>query len=243
VSQVILAQGEGNSFQTVKSGISLFTYGKASSADKPNQEAGIRLHAASGKVSSQSQSDETRITADKAITVASVTKAVSVAAKEHVLMTAQGAYLKLEGGNIMLHGPGTIEFKASMKELAGPDSAATALPALPKAANLKNFVELNHHWPDLTPVAGGAYRAVFADGTSKNGTLDSKGFARLENIPPGLVQVYYGEDPRPYVPPPVTDMGKTTFAAVQEELKKQGYDTDADGIDFLLETLAGRNLQ
>ena len=234
---------QGNHFNTVAAGISLFTYGKAINKDKPNQETGIKLHAATGKVSSQSQSDETRITADKAITQASVTKAVMVAAKQHVLLTAQGAYLKLEGGNIMLHGPGKVEFKATLKELAGPDSATTALPALPKAANLKNFVELNHHWPDLTPVAGGAYRAVFADGTSKVGTLDNKGFARVENIPPGPVQVYFGEDPKPYVPPPILGGDRITLAAVQDELKKHGYDTDADGIEYLLDTLAGRSFE
>ncbi|MDB5917122.1 MAG: rhs element Vgr family protein, partial [Massilia sp.] len=50
---------QGNSFYGVKAGISLFTYGKASVKEKPNQETGIKLHAASGKVSSQSQSDET----------------------------------------------------------------------------------------------------------------------------------------------------------------------------------------
>jgi uncharacterized protein involved in type VI secretion and phage assembly len=241
--QDVNCTAQGNHFSTVAAGIGLFTYGKASNKDKPNQETGITLHGASGKVSSQSQSDETRITADKAITVASVTKAATVAAKQHILMTAQGAFLKLEGGNIMLHGPGKIEFKASKKELTGPESASRALPALPKLANLRNFVELNHHWPDLTPVAGGAYRVVFADGTSKEGTLDAKGFARIENIPPGPVQAYYGEDPKPYIPPAVTDLGKITLAAVQAELKKQGYDTDADGIDFLLDTLAGRSLQ
>ncbi|MDQ2989643.1 MAG: type VI secretion system tip protein VgrG, partial [Pseudomonadota bacterium] len=90
---------QGGSFHTVKAGISLFTYGKASAKEKPNQETGVKLHAASGKVSSQSQSDETRIMADKSITVASITKSVAVAAKDHVLLTAQGAYLKLEGGN------------------------------------------------------------------------------------------------------------------------------------------------
>jgi type VI secretion system secreted protein VgrG len=115
----------------VKDGISLFTYGKASARDKPNQETGLRLHAASGKVSSQSQSGETRITADKAVTVTSVTKGVSVAAKTHVLLTAQGACLKLEGGDIMLHAPGKVGFKASMKELAGPQSS-TATHELPK---------------------------------------------------------------------------------------------------------------
>ena len=123
---------QGNSFHGVKAGISLFTYGKASAKDKPNQETGIKLHAASGKVSSQSQSDETRITADKTVTVASITKSVTVAAKAHVLLTAQGAYLKLEGGNIMIHAPGKVEFKASMKELAGPSSVNRELPVFSK---------------------------------------------------------------------------------------------------------------
>jgi type VI secretion system VgrG family protein len=128
---------QGNAFQLVKDGISLFTYGKASSADKPNQETGIKLHAASGKVSLQSQSDATTVTADKAITVASVGKSVTVGAKQHVMLTAQGAYLKLEGGNIMLHGPGTMTFKASMKELTGPQSASAEGPVLPAAGQLK----------------------------------------------------------------------------------------------------------
>ncbi|MFL6673819.1 MAG: type VI secretion system Vgr family protein [Massilia sp.] len=124
---------QGNSFHAVAAGISLFTYGKASNKDKPNQETGVKLHAASGKVSSQSQSGETRVTADKTVTVASVTKTVSVAAKTHVLMTAQGAFLKIEGGNIMLHGPGKVEFKASMKELTGPKSSSSA-SSLPKGS-------------------------------------------------------------------------------------------------------------
>jgi type VI secretion system secreted protein VgrG len=127
---------QGNSFHGVKAGISLFTYGKASAKDKPNQETGIKLHAASGKVSSQSPSDETRITADKTITVASITKSIAVTAKEHVLLTAQGAYLKLEGGNIMIHAPGKVEFKASMKELAGPSSVSSERPVF-KTGELK----------------------------------------------------------------------------------------------------------
>jgi type VI secretion system VgrG family protein len=122
---------QGGAYHLVRAGISLFTYGKASSADKPNQETGIKLHAACGKVSMQSQSDATNITADKMITVASVTKSVTVGAKEYVMLTAQGASLKLEGGNIMIHGPGAMTFKASMKELTGPASSS-ATQELPK---------------------------------------------------------------------------------------------------------------
>lgn len=114
---------QGNYCHTVAKGISLFTYGKATNKGKPNQEVGIKLHAASGTVSSHSQQGATRITADKKITVVSVTRTVTVKAKEHVLLTALGAFIKLEGGNIELCAPGKIEFKAGMKEFAGPQAA------------------------------------------------------------------------------------------------------------------------
>ena len=123
VGQDVNAAAQGAMHHAVKAGISLFTYGKATGATKPNQETGIRLHAASGKTSVQSQSGPTRLTADKAVTVASVSGTVVSAAKDHLLMTAQGAYLKLEGGNIMLHCPGTVSFKATQKEFAGPQRA------------------------------------------------------------------------------------------------------------------------
>src|SRR5690606_13567275 len=55
------------------------------------------------------------------------------APSKHLLLTAKGAYLKLEGGNIELGAPGTIEFKASRKEWAGPKSAALELPPLPES--------------------------------------------------------------------------------------------------------------
>lgn len=106
--------------------------------------------------------------------------------------------------------------------------------------HVSNVVEFNHHWADLTPVAGGAYRAVFADGSSKEGTLDGKGYACLEQIPPGEVLVYFGEDPRPYEPPPVKEIGAATFAALQQELKEFGDDLDAENIDCLIEELAER---
>jgi type VI secretion system secreted protein VgrG len=105
---------QGNACHLVKDGITVFTEGKG------DAEGGVRLHAASGKASSQSQAGATRLTADKTVTVASVSKSVNVTAKSHVLLTAQGAGIKLEGGNITLHAPGKIDFKATLKELAGP---------------------------------------------------------------------------------------------------------------------------
>ena len=128
---------QGNTGIAVIRGISLFSYGKVANSKKPNQEAGLKLHAASGKLSSQSQSGASALVADKLVTVASVGKSVAVAAPtKHVLLTAQGAYIKLEGGNIEVHAPGKVDFKASKKELAGPQSAGQE-KTLPKPGELK----------------------------------------------------------------------------------------------------------
>jgi type VI secretion system secreted protein VgrG len=177
---------QGGAFHIVKAGISLFTYGKASNKAKPNQETGIKLHAASGKVSSQSQSDETRITADKLITLASITKSVTIAAKQHALLTAQGAYLKLEGGNIMLHGPGKIEFKASMKELAGPvivTSPETA--ARLHELNIKRDLAIEYVDAEGNPLKNEPIDLDFLNADMKTVTLDGNGKATLKKAPFG----------------------------------------------------------
>jgi uncharacterized protein (DUF2345 family) len=196
--QDINLASQGSGFYGVRNGISLFSYGKASNANKPVKEAGIRLHAASGKVSSQSQTGETRITADKMVTVASVAKSVTVGARKHVLLTAQGAYLKLEGGNIEVHGPGKIEFKASMKELAGPQSVPFAAPEMPFSELKPNRMVIERRYHDDEPLVGAQFEALFADGSKRTGTLDGEGRATLDDVPPGAAEVSFGPMPGKY---------------------------------------------
>lgn len=126
---------QGNHCLAVKDGLVLFTVGRAG-GNKPNQETGIALHAASGKVSVQAQSGQLRAAADKTLTVASTTASVQARAKTHLLATAGGAYLKIEGGNISLHAPGPVKLKASMKNLTGPKSTSV-IGSLPKAGDLR----------------------------------------------------------------------------------------------------------
>ena len=104
---------QANQAWAIKGGLVFYTYGKATNASKPNTETGIRLHAATGNVNMQSQSGATRLTADKKIEVASTGGMVRVAAPRHVLLTAAGAAIDIQPGNITLKGPGKIEFKAS----------------------------------------------------------------------------------------------------------------------------------
>jgi type VI secretion system secreted protein VgrG len=163
---------QGSSAHAVRSGVSLFTYGKG------GEQNGIAMHAASGKVSSQSQSGATRMTADKAMTVASITKSVSVAGKTHVLLTAQGAALRMEGGNISLHCPGRVDFKASAKELAGPSASSIQFPLLPRshgeAAN-QYFILKSHNGK---PIANRRYRASTGNEMIE-GVTDSAGITLI----------------------------------------------------------------
>ena len=106
-------------------GIALFTQGSDGPAGKPNQETGIALHAAQGKVSARAHRNEAKVAARQSVTIASTQADVEIAApNKHVLLTAQGAYLKLEGGDIELGAPGTIEFKAARRDLTGPRAAS-----------------------------------------------------------------------------------------------------------------------
>jgi type VI secretion system secreted protein VgrG len=205
--QAINLAAQGNSHHLVKDGISFFTYGKVSNASQPNQEVGIALHAASGKVSSQSQSGQTRLTADQGLTVASATASIQIAAKTHVLLTAGGAGLRIEGGNITLQGPGTMEFKGSAVELAGPGSVGSALPKLPQIElvlpheNAPNSLQVNladllGADPDSSQtIAGVAYEFRTRDGkVLAAGTTNSQGYtARFYTHEPQDVVLYVGD--------------------------------------------------
>ena len=119
---------QGNHATAIKDGLILYTYGRATHSQKPNSEVGIKLHAASGSVNTQSQTAATKLTADKSVEVASTTAMVRITAPNHILMTAAGAALDIQAASITLKGPGSIDFKAAMKVISGPGSAS--LPVL-----------------------------------------------------------------------------------------------------------------
>ena len=123
-----------------QNGIALFTLGKAQDPQRTVQDTGIKLHAASGKVSVQAQAGQARLNADQAVSIASTGGGITITAPDSILLTGGGSYLKIEGGNIELGTSGAAEFKAAMKELAGAQGADAAV-SLPKAARLKSCAE------------------------------------------------------------------------------------------------------
>jgi uncharacterized protein (DUF2345 family) len=81
----------------------------------------------------QAQQDKAAFAASKAVTLASVQGNINTSAKQHVLLTAAGAYLKIQGGDIEIGAPGKAEFKGAQREMAGPQSVQTTTTTLAKA--------------------------------------------------------------------------------------------------------------
>ncbi|WPG37503.1 type VI secretion system Vgr family protein [Variovorax sp. EBFNA2] len=130
-SQDIDLPAQGQIAVSAAKGVSLYTVGaKAAEGSEPNQERGIALHAASGKVSLQSQTGATKIAGDKKVTISSTAKDVAVEAPKHVLLTSAGAYIKLEGSSIKIHAPRKVTFRG-MHNFVGPagSAAQAAVPS------------------------------------------------------------------------------------------------------------------
>ena len=136
VSSDISFTAQRNRAMAVAGGISWFTYGKASNPGKPNQETGIKLHAATGNVAVRAQSAAVKLTADKSVDVSSTHGSIEMGAPTRIRLTAGGSALLLEGNNITLVTPGAARFKASMKELTGPANAHSSVE-LPPVVPLK----------------------------------------------------------------------------------------------------------
>ncbi|MGY0652451.1 type VI secretion system Vgr family protein [Luteimonas sp. A537] len=110
--------------------VQLFTLGKAE-GDRPNQELGIALHAASGSVQLRAQANIATLQARDEVRITSTDADVLVSApSQRLLATAAGAYIRIEGGNIELGAPGQVEFKASRKALVGPMAVTADVPDL-----------------------------------------------------------------------------------------------------------------
>ncbi len=130
--QDLHAIAQGNHATVAKDGVVLYTYGLASDSAKPNTETGIALHAASGSVVTSSNTGATRLTSSGAIDVTSTKTNILVASPKQILLAAAGAAIQIEAGNITINAPGSVEFKAGMKNLtSAADASAQVTMAKP----------------------------------------------------------------------------------------------------------------
>ncbi|MDR2871405.1 MAG: type VI secretion system tip protein VgrG [Xanthomonadaceae bacterium] len=163
-------------------GVVLYTQGGTAPAKKANQERGIALHAAQGNVSARSHREEVRISAQHSVRVASVQSDVELnSPNEQVLLTAQGAYLKLGAGLIELGAPGVVEFKSTRRVWQGPKSASSqvVLPSAGLAACDYQLYGADKSGAALVPIGdaaaagAGSSSAAAADRIARGGASGS----------------------------------------------------------------------
>lgn len=94
--------------------------------------------------------------------------------------------LKLEGGNIMLHAPGKVEFKAGMKELAGPVSVPSKEIANKIGElNIKRDLAIEYVDADGNALTDEPITLHFNNQPAKVVSLDGSGRAVIKNAPLG----------------------------------------------------------
>ncbi len=123
---------QGKSQFVAGSGLTLYTQGDITDG-RPVEQTGIRLHASTGEVSFQAQTDTAIFSAKNSVRLISTQANAHLQGKTHLLLSAQGATVKLEGGNIELAAPGRIDLKASVRELEGPRAGQAVSKNLAKA--------------------------------------------------------------------------------------------------------------
>lgn len=161
----------------VKDGISLFTRGEAKDRQRAVQDVGLKLHAASGNVNTQAQSDRFLLTAEQAIDVQSTAASIVISAPHKIVLNGSGGYVKIEGGDIEIGTGGLARFKGAMKELAGGASASAAVPSLARAAalNVAHHLQYQAIGKDGQPLAHRSYVVIKADGSTQSGKTDADG--------------------------------------------------------------------
>jgi len=92
----------------------------------------LKLIAAQGKVQMQAQHGEFEITAEKDITLTACKGKVTMAAKEEILLTSGGGYIRIKDGNIEIHCPDLVSMKAASHQWTGSDAMQMVMPEFPR---------------------------------------------------------------------------------------------------------------
>ncbi|MCD4486554.1 type VI secretion system tip protein VgrG, partial [Chromobacterium vaccinii] len=137
----------------------------------------LKLIAAKGKVQVQAQSDMMEITADQDVTITSCKERVVVNAKQEILVTAGGGYIRIAGGNIEVHCPGTVSVKGASHDLSGPASIDAPSPLLPQIGISDQQLHLVHHGTDIS-MPHTPYRITFSSGKIHEGITDENGLTQ-----------------------------------------------------------------
>jgi type VI secretion system secreted protein VgrG len=130
-----------------------------------------------GDLTLQAQQSTVRIQGKQSVELYATDEHVLAVAGKHVTLMCNGAYIKLEGGDIELGCPGTLRFKAGSYDMAGTASQNGELPQFDVGDTQRKFVVL---MPDgQRPVPNQPYSITLNNGEVIKGITDAQGATQL----------------------------------------------------------------
>ena len=105
---------------------------------------GAKVIAGNSPVSVQAHTGPMDVLADQAMTITSSNASIRIQAKQEILLTSGGGYIRLKGGNIDIHCPASVSVKGASHDFKGGWSGTASLPFLPDStAKIKNWIAIN----------------------------------------------------------------------------------------------------
>jgi type VI secretion system secreted protein VgrG len=160
---------------------------------------GAKVIAAKEPVSVQAHTGPMDLLADKAITVTSSNASIKVQAKQEILLTSGGGYIKLAGANIDIHCPSSVSVKGATHDFLGAASKAATLPVLPSIPMPGLFNEYFYLVDEATAekLADIPYRLLRpSTGDMIAGTTDATGKTKLAHTEDNVddLHIFYTGD-------------------------------------------------
>ena len=134
------------------------------------------MQANQGKVEVQAQNDELQLNALKDATLTSSAGKVTIAAKEEILITCKGAYIKLSNGEVEIGSPKVVRVRAPLV-VNGPQSLSQMFNEMPKS---KFDQEILIKTPSGKPIANRRFILTRSDGTKIQGITDANGSTGIQ---------------------------------------------------------------
>ncbi|MGN6985403.1 DUF2345 domain-containing protein, partial [Neisseria sp. P0008.S010] len=140
------------------------------------QSQGIKVQANQGAVTVQAQNDELQLNALKDATLTSSAGKIAIAAKEEILITCKGAYIKLANGEVEIGSPKVVRVRAPLV-VGGPSSLSQMFNEMPKTQFDQEVIVTT---PGGKPIANRKFILTRADGTKIRGVTDSNGSTGIQ---------------------------------------------------------------
>ncbi|MBV4413494.1 type VI secretion system tip protein VgrG [Enterobacteriaceae bacterium YMB-R22] len=129
------------------------------------RESGMKFFAAKGNVELQAQSDEMHLSSLKDMTVTSHGGKTIIAAKDELLLTCGGAFIRIKGGKIEYGSPGNQTVKAANWIVSGPEKMDITHQSWPQSVPKQKLRFLLGDSPEspVRELAGEPYK-LYANG-------------------------------------------------------------------------------